>query len=86
MARRGKAAVAVAVQAAVAVQRPGNGKRCQGMIRAAAHRPRIRPRMILAEQLRKTNGFGIQVGAQTIIGVGINIGGIAERVVGGERQ
>jgi hypothetical protein len=66
--------VARSGQAAVAVHRPGKiGKRYQGMIgHAAAHRPRIRPRMILAEQLRKTNGVGIQVGAQTIIGAGSN--------------
>ena len=64
MARRG--------QTAVAVHRPGllllRPKRANG----AAHRPRIRPRMILAEQLRKTNGVGIQVGAQKIIGAGSN--------------
>ena len=74
MARRGKAAVAVAVQAAVAVQRPSKiGKRCQGMLgQAAAHRPRIRPRMILAEQLCKTTRVGIPVCGQTIIGAGSN--------------
>ena len=64
MARRG--------QTAVAVHRPGllflRPKRANG----AAHRPRIRPRMILAEQLRKTNRVGIQVGAQKIIGAGSN--------------
>ena len=61
-------------QAAVAVHRPGQiGKRYQGMIgHAAAHRPRIRPRMILAEQFRKKNGVGIQIGAQKIIGPGSN--------------
>ena len=55
-------------QAAVAVHRPGKiGKRYQGMIgHAAAHRPRIRPRMILAEQLRKTNEVGIPLRGQTI--------------------
>ena len=61
-------------QAAVAVHRPGKiGKRYQGMIgQAAAHRPRIRPRMILAEQLCKTTRVGIPVCGQTIIGAGIN--------------
>ena len=61
-------------QAAVAVHRPGKiGKRYQGMIgHAAAHRPRIRPRMILAEQLRKTNGVGIQLRVHKIIGAGSN--------------
>ena len=66
MARRGQAAVAVHRLGLVLLS-PNRGKRFRGIIRhAAAHRPRIRPRMILAEQLRKTNGVGIPLRGQTI--------------------
>ena len=52
---------------------PNSGKRFRRIIRhTAAHRPRISPRRILAEQPGKKNWFGIQVGAQTIIGAGSN--------------
>ena len=67
-------------QAAVALNRPGlvlsgpkRGNSKQGIIgHAAAHRPRIRPCRILAEQLGNTNRFGRQTGSQTIIGPGGN--------------
>ena len=67
-------------QAAVAVHRPGlvllrpkHGKGNQRLLgHGAANRPRIRPRMILAEQLRKTNGVGIQLRVHKIIGAGTN--------------
>ena len=41
-------------------------------MQTAPHRPRVSPRRIQAEQPGETNGFGVQTGAQTIIGAGSN--------------